>query len=94
MSENKLVTLTLAALLSASAANAQTLAEGPGKDAFVKYCSDCHTVDSVIVNRRSADDWRATVEKMSGYGANVPAADVDVLVTYLSTYYGLTPPPK
>lgn len=51
LTKSILLTFTAAMLCSITAARAQTrpnLPDGPGKEAVVKYCSDCHGLNRVV----------------------------------------------
>jgi quinoprotein glucose dehydrogenase len=60
---------------------------GPGQAAVQKTCTGCHVASQVTSQRHSREDWSATVEKMIGFGAQVPDADFDRIVDYLARTY-------
>src|SRR5271155_2834300 len=61
---------------------------GPGKDATVKYCSDCHSIEQAVSLRQGQEEWKATLEKMTGMGAKVPDDSVDAILGYLTKTFG------
>ena len=61
---------------------------GPGKDATVKFCSDCHSIEQAVSVRQRPDEWTATVEKMVGMGAKIPQENYDAIVQYLGKNFG------
>lgn len=63
-----------------------SLPEAPGKDTFVRTCSQCHALPDP--KQHSSDDWVAVVTRMSGrmehmLGAVPPRRDVEQIVNYL-----------
>jgi competence protein ComEA len=75
-------------LLFLAAARAQDLADGPGKDTFVKICSACHDAAVVVTMHNSKDDWQATVDDMKGRGAEGSDDDFKAIIGYLAKYQG------
>lgn len=75
------------AALLASAAHAQNLPDGPGKDSVIKSCSTCHEVARVMTLHQSRDDWQATLLKMKSLGAVVSDDDFNKILDYLSTNF-------
>lgn len=64
---------------------------GPKLDVVVANCSLCHSADYISTQpplpRKS---WQATVDKMRlKYGAPIQTNNVDAIVTYLTTTYGV-----
>ncbi|WP_294391478.1 PQQ-binding-like beta-propeller repeat protein [uncultured Sphingomonas sp.] len=61
----------------------------PGSERpFVQQaCTACHVAAQVTNQRKSRADWSATVEKMVGFGAQVPDAEFDRVVDYLARNY-------
>lgn len=75
-------------LLFLAAAEAQDLADGPGKDTFVKICSACHDAAVVVTMHNSKDDWQATVDDMKGRGAEGSDDEFKAIIGYLAKYQG------
>ncbi len=69
------------------------LPPGPGMEETMKGCGGCHGVGQILTEKRSAEEWSATVTMMITNGAPVSENDFDKVVGYLSTYFGTSPPP-
>ena len=65
---------------------------GAGKDATVKYCSDCHSIEQAVSLRQGAEEWKATLEKMTGMGAKIPDSNYEEILGYLSKHFGADAP--
>jgi putative heme-binding domain-containing protein len=78
----------IACLTTVLAGNAQNLPNGPGKADFQRICSVCHSVEMATGQRMSREDWSAVVNDMVGKGAQGSSAELDNVVTYLSTNFG------
>jgi hypothetical protein len=85
-----LAALTLAALGGRVIAQT-TLPEGPNRDLVAGMCGSCHDIEMVVINGRSEERWRVTIEEMTGYGLRLSPADQALILEYLKTYL---PPPK
>jgi mono/diheme cytochrome c family protein len=73
------------------------LPAGPGKEVFVRACTTCHASNTVTAQRKTADEWKATISEMQDRGATVSDAETDQIVQYLATNFGPRqgdPPPK
>lgn len=66
----------------------EQLAPLPGKAAFVEMCTACHDVTTSLMRRRTARDWRDTVNDMRGRGAPGDDAKAARVVDYLTQAYG------
>jgi mono/diheme cytochrome c family protein len=64
-----------------------------GERTYTENCLICHGEELASHQRLSAAQWRAEVTKMIGWGAPVPAEEVDRLVEYLSATYPSDRPP-
>jgi competence protein ComEA len=71
-----------------SAADANLLPDGPGKDLVLKKCTSCHNTRNVIASSRTADDWAQEVSKMVGRGATISDDEADTIVNYLADHFG------
>ena len=70
--------------LVACSAVAQTLPDGPGKETFQMVCSMCHSPTAVIGQQGTKQWWQSKVTEMLQEVTDVPAADVDAIVSYLA----------
>jgi cytochrome c5 len=85
------LSLTLMAFSALADESKIQLKEGPGKDLVTAQCGICHSNDMIQINSPFLDKkgWEGEVNKMiKVMGAPTPAADVSVIVEYLSKYYG------
>lgn len=64
---------------------------GPALVVIKERCSTCHTTASVFNQRRSADDWAATVQLMVDRGADLSPDDVSMVTDYLAANFGPEP---
>jgi glucose dehydrogenase len=68
---------------------AQTLLpEGNGKDLVQKVCNSCHSVDLVVGQHLTRDQWTATVQRMAQRGASASDEQFNLIVDYLSHNFG------
>jgi competence protein ComEA len=65
---------------------------GAGKEATVKACSDCHSIEQAVSLRQGKQAWTDTVQKMLGMGAKIPDDSVDAVVQYLARHFGADAP--
>lgn len=66
-------------------ASAQTkFPDGPGKDAVLKICGQCHDADILLGVGKSREGWAATVDDMVAKGATGSDDELQEIVTYLS----------
>ena len=61
---------------------------GPGKETFVKVCSQCHALDPIATLRYSKDEWTDLVYDMKGKGAEATDEECKVIIDYLSKNFG------
>lgn len=78
----------------ASLAQAVDLPDGPNKELVASKCVNCHDLSVITSKRLSANEWRTKVKIMAAQGVEVSPQEMEQIVDYLSTYFGLTPPPK
>jgi hypothetical protein len=64
---------------------------GPARDVLDKACTSCHAVTRISGQRMSPDEWRATVERMMSYGAQLTAAEKDSVISYVSQNFAGQP---
>jgi hypothetical protein len=62
--------------------------EGQGKDLVVSRCYVCHNLSMIVTSRGDREFWSGQVTAMVVNGADIPAEDVEPLVSYLSTQFG------
>lgn len=54
---------------------------------IIARCSVCHSEDLIAQQRLPRASWKATVEKMKHWGAEISNDEADLLVRYLSVRY-------
>lgn len=74
--------------LAASAA-AQTLPNGPGKAVVERMCTPCHGLENVVRARMTKDRWGSVVDDMVSRGATGSDDEIDQVIAYLGTNFGL-----
>ena len=67
---------------------AQELPNGPGKTETQKLCQDCHDLNTVTMDNRTADGWKKTVAKMVERGAEGTDEQFDAIIAYLTKNFG------
>jgi cytochrome c5 len=79
-------------LASSAAVSAQpALPDAPGVEIVKARCLSCHEADLITQQRLSRTGWTRSVAKMIGWGAMVPEADREPMLTYLATYFAPRP---
>jgi hypothetical protein len=78
----------ISTLTIGAGAHAQELPEGPGKALVQTACSQCHSLDVVLRQRRSREDWMEVLSRMVGNGAELSDDDYNQALEYLATYLG------
>jgi len=85
-------TIPLTALLVASVfaipGFSQDLPEGTGKDLVIKVCTSCHGAENFTDKRNTKEDWKAVVQTMIEYGAEVSSEQAEIIVNYLTKNFG------
>lgn len=70
------------------------LPAGNGREILVAACLGCHELKALELFRDfyTRDSWHSLVETMRANGAQVDAADVDLLADYLTEHFGQNSP--
>jgi hypothetical protein len=68
-------------------ATAKAIPEGKGSDVFQTSCMGCHDDNPVIALKRDRIAWSQEIEKMTNWGAYVPAERKGELIEYLMTAF-------
>jgi len=92
MRQRYLSTLIPALLLAASGM-AQQLPDGPGKEATLQLCNNCHQADTVLGHRQGRDEWTGTIQKMISLGAEGTPEQFSAVLEYLVKNFGPAMPP-
>lgn len=63
--------------------------EGPGRSLVIQVCgSSCHGPNVVTGSGRTKDQWTAVVNQMVARGAKASDAELNQILTYLTTFFG------
>ena len=68
--------------------NEPRLPAGPGRDLVIATCVQCHALGVTTSQRKTADEWRRSVERMAHLGAKLNGREMLVVANYLATYFG------
>ena len=63
------------------------LPDGPGRDATVKVCGNCHGAETVASVRLSPDGWREMINRMVAAGAKGTEQELETVFQYLSSQF-------
>ena len=58
-----------------------------GKTLLQERCTKCHDLGRVERARKAEEEWKATVERMVGKGAQLNEAEREVVIQYLAETY-------
>ena len=58
-----------------------------GKSLLEERCTKCHGLGGVERAKKTEEEWRATVERMVGKGAQLDEAEQELLIQYLAETY-------
>lgn len=68
----------------------QELPEGEGRALTLRLCSnECHGIEKVVAERKSKSQWVETMETMRTDGAKGSDDEFKIIVTYLTTHFGV-----
>ncbi len=73
--------------LCAVPVRAEDFPEGTGKVIIMRACGVCHSTDQIARQKKSEEDWQATVVRMAGRGAAVTTDEVTTVVKYLAASF-------
>ena len=80
--------LLIAALLISQPLFAQdTLPDGPGKDATLRLCSQCHEAAKATSVKLTREGWVETIDRMKAFGADGTDAEFAAVLEYLATHF-------
>ena len=58
-----------------------------GKSLLEEQCTKCHDLGRVERARKTEEEWKTTVERMVGKGAQLNEAEREVVIQYLAETY-------
>jgi mono/diheme cytochrome c family protein len=73
-------------------AQAPGLPDAPGKQVVVDNCTACHNIDLITSQRKSPDDWEATVNRMVANGVTLDESQYNQVVAYLGKNFAKNAP--
>ncbi len=71
-----------------SSSQNSALPDEPGREILVRSCVQCHAMEMILEAKKSEAEWKQTVDRMAGYGANVSPEEQDLVVKYASAHFG------
>ena len=74
--------------IGGTAAQAQGLPDGEGKEAIQASCNLCHGLNYITQSGRSAEEWRHLVSDMVSRGAPLTRDEFEQVLRYLATHFG------
>ena len=77
---------------AAKPAAVATLADGEHRALVLQVCGQCHPIERVVAQRRSATEWDDMIAKMVQRGAKATELEQDRIYQYLVTQYGPSAP--
>ena len=66
----------------------ESMPEGEGKQLVANICAGCHSLETVLTQRRNREDWNSTVANMISRGAQIFTDESATIVNYLAEHYG------
>jgi hypothetical protein len=89
-----LITLVGTLLASCGSSSSPTTANtsssssnSAGQVLMQERCSICHPLDRVTSAHKSATEWKITVDRMIGHGAQLTPQEEQTLIDYLASNY-------
>ena len=77
---------------AAKPAAVAALADGEHRALVQQVCGQCHPIERVVAQRRSATEWDDMIAKMVQRGAKATELEQDRIYQYLVTRYGPSAP--
>jgi len=60
---------------------------GPGREALLKVCGDCHGAESAVASLKTHDEWSKTLDEMANNGAQATDGEWSAIQAYLDKNY-------
>ena len=88
------LTVHLGALLQQGEAELiATMPDGEGKKLVTTLCVGCHLLQIPLTQQKSSEQWRDTIDDMISRGAQIFDDEMELMVGYLSSHYGVESEP-
>ncbi len=71
----------------------ESLPDTEGKGLVLGTCTQCHSLNPVVYQRKEASAWGRTVRDMISRGAQIYPQEVDIITAYLARHFGPGAPP-
>jgi mono/diheme cytochrome c family protein len=79
--------------LGVMAAQLKELPPGPNRELVSEQCQACHDLDNVLEGAGATREaWDGAIDQMVGYGLKVTPEQRAMILEYLATYLGPSPP--
>jgi mono/diheme cytochrome c family protein len=72
---------------------AAEMPDGEGKGLVLGACTQCHSLNSTVLQRKTAEAWGRSVRDMVARGAQLQPDEIGVVASYLSRNFGPQAPP-
>jgi len=79
----------LLAVAATSAGNNATLPDAPARDLVARVCANCHALERVVDQRRSAEEWDRIIGVMVDRGAKASDEEQTQIRDYLVEHFGI-----
>src|SRR5882724_3958358 len=66
----------------------KSLPDGEGKGLILGTCTQCHSLNPIVLQRKTAAQWEHTVQDMSMRGAQIRPDELAPITAYLSRHFG------
>jgi cytochrome c2 len=73
---------------SDDSSGSSALPDEPGREILVRSCVQCHAMEMILEAKKSEPEWKQTVDRMIGYGADVTPEQQNLVVKYASEHFG------
>ncbi len=67
---------------------ARPLPPGAGRELVTRSCVQCHDLEVTTTQRKTADEWRRSVEQMARLGARLTGDEIQIVSRYLAGAFG------
>ena len=84
----------LVALACSAPLGAADFPPGPMQEKVKAACTSCHAATQVTKQHKTKAEWSKVLDKMIGYGAEIPAKDREPMLKYLTSNFGPASPGK
>jgi cytochrome c2 len=65
------------------------LSDSNAEAIFKAKCSECHSIDIPLSERKDKNGWKEIIQRMRGNGAQLTDKEAEIIIDYLSKKRGL-----